>query len=154
MTKKYFVSGVGNAIVDVLAFIEEGFLEANNFHKGSMILIDEKDVPKEFYITDKELEKWSYLKGSKSFDRVNKKTGHTYKYSEGKMGFPDGLEKASRTIITGEGGAAASRFKHVINVNGKQQKIGDIGAYLNEYLPILKRQVKAMKLLSVVVIPW
>jgi DNA (cytosine-5)-methyltransferase 1 len=31
------------------------------------------------------------------------------------MIFPDALDNASRTIITGEGGKSASRFKHVIN---------------------------------------
>ena len=31
------------------------------------------------------------------------------------MIFPDSLDKPSRTIITGEGGASASRFKHVIS---------------------------------------
>ena len=30
------------------------------------------------------------------------------------MAFPDALDKPSRTIITGEGGPAPSRFKHVI----------------------------------------
>ena len=30
------------------------------------------------------------------------------------MSFPDPLNKASRTIITGEGGSGPSRFKHVI----------------------------------------
>jgi DNA (cytosine-5)-methyltransferase 1 len=30
------------------------------------------------------------------------------------MVFPDSLDKPSRTIITGEGGKSASRFKHVI----------------------------------------
>ncbi len=30
------------------------------------------------------------------------------------MIFPDSLDKPSRTIITGEGGISASRFKHVI----------------------------------------
>ena len=30
------------------------------------------------------------------------------------MAFPDFTDRASRTIITGEGGAAPSRFKHVI----------------------------------------
>ena len=30
------------------------------------------------------------------------------------MAFPDGLDKPSRTIITGEGGVGPSRFKHVI----------------------------------------
>ena len=32
------------------------------------------------------------------------------------MIFPDSTEKPSRTIITGEGGASPSRFKHVIKV--------------------------------------
>jgi DNA (cytosine-5)-methyltransferase 1 len=30
------------------------------------------------------------------------------------MVFPDPLDKPSRTIITGEGGASPSRFKHII----------------------------------------
>lgn len=90
------------------------------------ILIDEKDVPKEFYIDDIELEKWQYQKGAKSFDRVNKTTGHIYKYSEGKMSFPDGLDRASRTIITGEGGASASRFKHVVCVGGRHRRLTPI----------------------------
>ena len=89
-------------------------------------LIDEKDVPKEFYIDDEELKKWQYQKGAKSIPRVNKKTGHEYVYSEGSMGFPDALDKPSRTIITGEGGASASRFKHVVEVNGKHRRLTPI----------------------------
>ncbi|CAA6825524.1 MAG: DNA-cytosine methyltransferase (EC [uncultured Sulfurovum sp.] len=89
-------------------------------------LIDEKDVAKEFYIDDEELEKWQYQKGAKSIERVNKKTGHQYTYSEGSMGFPDALDKPSRTIITGEGGAAASRFKHVVCVNGRHRRLTPI----------------------------
>ena len=42
------------------------------------------------------------------------------------MGFPDCLKKPSRTIITGEGGASASRFKHVILVNGKHRRLTPI----------------------------
>jgi len=61
-----------------------------------------------------EVARWEYLKGSKSEERTNKTTGFAYHYSEGKMAFPDALDKASRTIITGEGGSAPSRFKHVI----------------------------------------
>ncbi len=87
------------------------------------VLIDEKDVPKEFYINQEELEKWQYQKGAKSFERTNKTTGHTYTYSEGKMSFPDALDRASRTIITGEGGASASRFKHVVHINGKYRRL-------------------------------
>lgn len=30
------------------------------------------------------------------------------------MAFPDALDRPSRTILTGEGGRGASRFKHVI----------------------------------------
>lgn len=37
-----------------------------------------------------------------------------YGYKEGGMSFPDDLESAGRTIITSEGGASVSRFKHVI----------------------------------------
>ena len=86
-------------------------------------LENEKNVPKEFYINDEELEKWKYQKGSKSIERVNKTTGHKYTYSEGNMGFPDCINKPSRTIITGEGGASASRFKHVVCVNGKYRRL-------------------------------
>lgn len=78
------------------------------------ILIPENQVPEEFYISDSELRKWQYAKGGKSEKRVNKTTGFEYNYSEGAMAFPDSTNKASRTIITGEGGCAPSRFKHVI----------------------------------------
>jgi len=37
-----------------------------------------------------------------------------YGYKEGGMAFPDSLKGAGRTIITSEGGASVSRFKHVI----------------------------------------
>lgn len=41
------------------------------------------------------------------------------------MCFPDALDKASRTIITSEGGATASRFKHVIKdpVDGRLRRL-------------------------------
>jgi len=87
------------------------------------ILIPENEVPEEFYINPDELPKWEYLKGSKSEERVNKSTGFTYHYSEGKMAFPDSLDKPSRTILTGEGGRGASRFKHVIEVNGRYRRL-------------------------------
>lgn len=89
-------------------------------------LEDENTIPKEFYIDDEELKKWQYQKGSKSIERVNKTTGHKYTYSEGSMGFPDCVNKPSRTIITGEGGASASRFKHVVKINGKHRRLTPI----------------------------
>lgn len=78
------------------------------------LIIPESEVEDEFFIPDSEVPKWQYAKGSKSEKRVNKTTGYEYNYTEGAMAFPDDIKKPSRTIITGEGGAAPSRFKHVI----------------------------------------
>lgn len=78
------------------------------------ILVNEDCVPKEFFIDGVNLERWKYAKGSKSEKRINKTTGYEYNYSEGAMAFPDSVDKPSRTIITGEGGAAPSRFKHIV----------------------------------------
>lgn len=77
------------------------------------ILLPEELIPEEFFISPKELEKWVYLKGHKSEKRITKE-GYEYNYSEGAMAFPDYLDRPSRTIITGEGGQSASRFKHVV----------------------------------------
>ena len=77
------------------------------------IVVDERDVPEEFFIDDKALKAWKYLKGPKSETRKTPE-GFEYHYSEGGMAFPDPLDKPSRTIITGEGGPSPSRFKHVI----------------------------------------
>lgn len=77
------------------------------------ILIDEKDVPEEFFISEATLPAWTYLKGAKKEERKST-SGHVYHYAEGAMVFPDALDKPSRTIITGEGGSGASRFKHVV----------------------------------------
>jgi DNA (cytosine-5)-methyltransferase 1 len=41
-------------------------------------------------------------------------SGFEYNYAEGAMIFPDDLNKPSRTIITSEGGASPSRFRHVV----------------------------------------
>lgn len=76
-------------------------------------VIDETQVPEEFFIPAEEVSRWEYEKGAKRIERTSKE-GFKYTFSEGGMAFPDSLDKPSRTIITGEGGAAASRFKHVI----------------------------------------
>ena len=76
-------------------------------------LIQNGEVTEDFYINNQELDKWKYLKGPKKEMRKNA-DGFEYNYSEGGMIFPDPLDKPSRTIITGEGGKSASRFKHVI----------------------------------------
>lgn len=92
------------------------------------ILIDFNDVPEEFFIKDEDVYRengWKYLKGSKSEVRSTK-DGFNYNYSEGSMIFPDALDNASRTIITGEGGNSPSRFKHVVEQNGRLRRLTPI----------------------------
>ncbi|MBC7847837.1 MAG: DNA (cytosine-5-)-methyltransferase [Flavobacterium sp.] len=91
-------------------------------------LIDEQEVPEEFFISNEDVNKhkgWKYLKGSKSEVRETK-DGFKYNYSEGSMIFPDALDNASRTIITGEGGKSPSRFKHVVEQNGRLRRLTPI----------------------------
>lgn len=106
-------------------------LKTTSFYTGDRTLLSDvleplKDVPKEFLIDRVHLPKWEYLKGAKSEKRFNKAGNFHYKYSEGSMTFPDALDRPSRTIITGEGGASASRFKHVIIQDGKHRRLTPI----------------------------
>lgn len=77
------------------------------------ILIPDSEVPKEYLIDTDSLERWVYLKGSKS-EKRKAKNGFEFNYTEGAVAFPEPLNKPSRTIITGEGGPTPSRFKHVV----------------------------------------
>lgn len=87
------------------------------------ILVDESLIPDDFFIPQDELPKWEYEKGAKKISRISKE-GFEYTFSEGGMAFPDYLERPSRTIITGEGGAAPSRFKHVVETaSGKFRRL-------------------------------
>ncbi len=86
-------------------------------------LVDEDFVPEEFFISDEELPKWEYEKGAKKIERVSKE-GYKYMFSEGGMAFPDSPDQPSRTIITGEGGTAPSRFKHVVKTkSGRYRRL-------------------------------
>lgn len=76
-------------------------------------VLERVGIAKEFFISPDDYAKWDYLKGAKKEVRTAK-TGFNYNYSEGGMIFPDALDNASRTIITGEGGKTPSRFKHVV----------------------------------------
>ena len=87
------------------------------------ILVDEDFVPDEFFISEEDLPKWQYEKGAKKINRVSK-AGYEYVFSEGGMAFPDYLDKPSRTMITGEGGTAPSRFKHVVQTpSGRYRRL-------------------------------
>jgi DNA (cytosine-5)-methyltransferase 1 len=77
------------------------------------IIISEENIPESYYISQKDLAKWKYLKGAKN-KPMKSKSGFSFVYTEGSMVFPDPLDRPSRTIITAEGGSTPSRFKHVI----------------------------------------
>lgn len=86
-------------------------------------LVDEDFVPEEFFISKEDLPKWQYEKGAKKIKRVSK-DGFEYVFSEGGMAFPDCLDRPSRTMITGEGGNAPSRFKHVVQTpSGRYRRL-------------------------------
>lgn len=86
-------------------------------------LVDEELVPEEFFISETELPKWQYEKGAKKINRTSKE-GFQYVFSEGGMAFPDYLDRPSRTMITGEGGSAPSRFKHVVQTpSGRYRRL-------------------------------
>jgi len=86
-------------------------------------ILESGAIDKQFFVED--LAKWEYLKGPKKEKRTTA-DGFEYFYSEGGMTFPDPIDKPSRTIITGEGGSSASRFKHVIEQGGKHRRLTPI----------------------------
>ena len=90
------------------------------------ILQPDAEVPDAYWVEDRRLKEWKYLKGAKSIERTHKGSGTVYNYAEGKMAFPDSLSKPSRTILTGEGGISPSRFKHVIKTENGYRRLTPI----------------------------
>jgi DNA (cytosine-5)-methyltransferase 1 len=103
----YFIGGIAYTIKS------QAKLATNPVVLGD-ILQPDSQVPDEYWVEEKRLKEWKYLKGAKSIERTHKGSGVTYNYAEGKMAFPDLLTNPSRTILTGEGGTTPSRFKHII----------------------------------------
>jgi len=106
------------------------------------VLVTPGKIP-DSYILDSEAllrEKgWIYLKGSKKEMREGT-DGFTYRYAEGPVTFPDALNRASRTVVTGEGGSSPSRFKHVVKfkpTKGQIDRLGLTSAKCNEVRSIL-----------------
>lgn len=87
------------------------------------VLLEDPEVPEEYWVDPSRVPEWEFLKGAKSLDRVHKESGFIYRYSEGSMAFPDHLDRPSRTILTGEGGGSASRFKHIIRIGSRFRRL-------------------------------
>jgi DNA (cytosine-5)-methyltransferase 1 len=87
------------------------------------VLQPDSQVPDEYWVEDKRLKDWKYLKGAKSIERTHKASGTSYTYAEGRMAFPDLLANPSRTILTAEGGNTPSRFKHIIQTKNGYRRL-------------------------------
>ena len=72
---------------------------------------EEREVDAKYFLNEKQVEKFEFLKGSKKIPRT-KPNGEPYLYCEGAMPFPDNLDAPARTMLTSEGGV--SRTTHVI----------------------------------------
>lgn len=97
-------------------------------YAGSSVVLGDvlvKDADPSLFLQEKDIVKWKEAKGAKNLLRKTKE-GFEYEYSEGGMSFPDDINKPSRTIITGEGGASPSRFKHVVEVDGKLRRLSPV----------------------------
>lgn len=90
------------------------------------VLQSDHEVNKSFFVPESQLKEWKFLKGAKSIERIHKASGAKYKYAEGAMAFPDLLTNPSRTILTGEGGSSASRFKHIIRTKRGYRRLTPI----------------------------
>ena len=90
------------------------------------ILLDENQIPESYFISEQDLPKWEKVKGAKAIQRISKHTGKPYIYREGKVAFPDALDKPSRTLLTREGGSYICREKHVIYQNGRYRRLHPI----------------------------
>ena len=75
---------------------------------GSILEIDVD----ERYYQDSSTDKWREMKGAKKLERVNKRTGIAYMYSEGAIPFPDNLDGPGRTMLTSEG--TKNRSSHLV----------------------------------------
>ena len=115
----YFVNGVAYTVKT------QAKLSSSPIVLGDVLQSDTL-VPNEYWVEEKKLKDWKFLKGAKSIERTHKGSGVKYNYAEGKMAFPDLLTNPSRTILTGEGGKTPSRFKHIIKTRNGYRRLTPI----------------------------
>jgi len=94
------IVGIGNAIVDVFANVDENFLKENNIEKGIMTLISEADAEKIYgqIKPKKEISGGSVANTIFSLSQLNIKTGYIGKISDDKLG--DTFTKEMRSAGT------------------------------------------------------
>ncbi|WP_052663065.1 DNA (cytosine-5-)-methyltransferase [Mycoplasmoides pirum] len=107
----FFDFGIMLNINNVYTFKTKSIYEGKKIYLKN-ILINKRDIDKKFIISENRLDKVKILKSKKKITKKNKKTGHKYNYSEGRLNFPDNINLPSRTLVTSEG--SLSRMSHFI----------------------------------------
>lgn len=87
------------------------------------ILLPEEEIEEEYYLTEEEVKKFDYLRGSKKIERTSA-DGHKYIYSEGGMSPTDDINLPGRTMLTSEG--TVNRSTHVVEVNNRKRYLTPI----------------------------
>lgn len=89
--------------------------ELTPYYQGNQLtlsdIISKEPVSERYFIAEKDLPKWEYMKGAKRLTRTSKE-GYEYQFSEGAIAFPDPLNRPARTMLTSEG--SKNRSSHVI----------------------------------------
>ena len=74
-------------------------------------ILERAPVDERFFLREEDMAQWSYAKGAKHEIR-KRRDGSTYYFSEGKVQFPEPLDKPSRTMLTSE--SRVGRTSHVV----------------------------------------
>ena len=74
-------------------------------------IVEKRKVEEEYFLSDSQIAKFKYLRGSKKIPRVDA-NGYKYFYSEGSMSPYDDLNLPARTMLTSEG--TTNRSTHII----------------------------------------
>ena len=96
-------------------YTEEVIPDGNKvkIHKTLSDVVSREAVDRHYFISEKDMEAWKFMKGAKKIPRVSKSTGFEYTFSEGPIAFPDPLDRPARTMLTSEG--TKNRSSHVIS---------------------------------------
>lgn len=107
-----------------------GLVETQTVEPNKIPFIPLKDILQKEnidirYFLGIDLQKWTYLKGSKKIPRV-KPNGDLYNYSEGPVAFPENLDLPARTMLTSE--SSVNRSTHVVEdlKNGKLRLLTEV----------------------------
>lgn len=96
--------------------------EGPRYTLGDVLVGSRARIPSEYVLTEDEISRWELQKGSRKIPRTSR-SGHDYLYNQGRMSFPDSKKMPSRTVLTSEGSATASRFTHTVAFRGGVRRL-------------------------------